>query len=67
MPRAAVRLVLHLILLLLVAAYPSRLLALELIIQQEKRLLVRLRRTHDGEHAFARFVVGLLRDGDLRA
>lgn len=58
-------LVLHFLLLLLITTYASLLLALELVIEQEERLLVGLRRADNREHALASFVMRFLCDGDL--
>lgn len=61
-------LVLGLILLaLLLLPNSPILLTLQLIVQQEERLLICLWRTDDGEHAFACLIVWCFRNGDLRA
>lgn len=49
---------------LLLKLAAAGLLSLEVLVQKVKSLLVGLSATHDGEHAFARLVMGSLGDGD---
>ena len=64
--RCVVRSILFLLLQLL-PAYPSLLFALQLVVEEEERLLVRLGGPDDREHALAGLVVRFLRDRDFRA
>ena len=63
--RCVVRSILFLLLQLL-PAYPSLLFALQLVVEEEEGLLIRLWRPNDREHALARVIVRFLGNADLR-